>query len=72
MHTTAIQRETCLIFLNSGLKPIFHWKWGSRWLPNTNEIYTKKRTVHGQCQNFALGPNATYIPLTDVGGWRRG
>ena len=26
----------------SGLKPIFHWKWGSRWLSNANEIYTKK------------------------------
>ena len=23
------------------LKPIFHWKWGSRWAPNANEIYTK-------------------------------
>ena len=21
------------------LKPIFHWKWGSRWVPNANEIY---------------------------------
>ena len=25
------------------LKPIFHWKWGSRWLPNANEIYTQKK-----------------------------
>ena len=24
------------------LKPIFHWKWGSRWLPNANEINTKR------------------------------
>ena len=23
-------------------QPIFHWKWGWRWLPNANEIYTKK------------------------------
>ena len=23
------------------VKPIFHWKWGSRWAPNANEIYTK-------------------------------
>ena len=23
------------------LKPTFHWKWGSRWLPNANEIYTQ-------------------------------
>ena len=31
----------------------------------------KKRNVHGQRQHFALGPNATYIPLAGVGGWRR-
>ena len=36
-----------IIFLSKvrkfcSLKPIFHWKWGSRWLPNANEIYTKK------------------------------
>ena len=23
------------------LKPTFHWKWGSHWVPNANEIYTK-------------------------------
>ena len=37
--------------------PIFHWKWGSRWLPNANEMYTKKRNVHGQRKKFA-SPNA--------------
>ena len=26
---------------NKNLKPIFQWKWGSRWVPNANEIYTK-------------------------------
>ena len=31
----------------------------------------KNRNVHGQRQHFALGPNATYIPLAGVGGWRR-
>ena len=24
------------------LKPIFHWKWASHWLPDANEIYTQK------------------------------
>ena len=54
----------------SSIKPIFHRKLGSRWVPNANEIYTKKRNIHGQRQHFALGPNATYIPLTGVGVWR--
>ena len=35
--------------------PIFHWKLGSRWLPNANEIY--KKNVHGQRKTFA-SPNA--------------
>ena len=37
--------------------PIFHWKWGSPWLPNANEMYTKKKNVHGQRKKFA-SPNA--------------
>ena len=36
-------------------KPIFHWKWGSGWLPNANEICTKKWNVHGQRKKFAFG-----------------
>ena len=36
--------------------PIFHWKWGSRWVANANEIYTKKKNVHGQCKKLA-SPN---------------
>ena len=39
---------------NLGLKPIFHWKRGSCWLPNANEINTEKH-VHSQRQNFAFG-----------------
>ena len=38
-------------------QPIFHWKWGWRWLPNANEIYKKKRNVHGRRKKFA-SPNA--------------
>ena len=32
------------------LKPIFHWKWGSRWLPNQ-----MKSTKNGQRKKFAFG-----------------
>ena len=59
--------KTCREMLVSRcLKPLFHWNWGSRWLPNANEIYTKKRNIHGQ-RDMRLGPNATYIPLAHVG-----
>ena len=37
--------------------PIFLCKWGSRWLPDANEIYTKKRNLHGQRKKLA-SPNA--------------
>ena len=30
---------------------------GFRWLPNANEIYTKKRNIHGQRKELA-SPNA--------------
>ena len=36
-------------------KPIFYWKLGLRWPPNANEINNKKRNVHCQRDNFALG-----------------
>ena len=48
-------------------KPIFHWKRGSRWLPNTNEFNTKKHEVYiPNAKILRLGTNATYIPLTCV------
>ena len=53
------------------LKPIFHRKLGSRWVQTQMKSTQKKRNLHGQRQHFALGPNASYIPLTGVGGWRR-
>ena len=47
----------------SGLKPIFDWKLGLRWLQNTNEINTKKHEMYmANAKNLCLGntkvPNA--------------
>ena len=49
------------------LKSIVHWKCGSRWLPNANEIYMKNEMYMANARNLRLGPNATYIPLTRAG-----
>ena len=37
------------------VKPIFHWKWGSRWLPNGNEIYKKKIKCTWPTPEFCVG-----------------
>ena len=37
------------------LKPIFHWKWGSRWVPNPNEIYTKNMKCTWPTPVFCVG-----------------
>ena len=39
----------------SSLKPIFHWKWGLRWVPNTNEIYTKNMKYTWPTPAFCVG-----------------
>ena len=36
-------------------KPIFHWKWGSRWVPNANEIYTKNMKCTWPTPVFCIG-----------------
>ena len=36
------------------LKPIFHWKLDLRWLPNANEIDTKKKKCMWPTQTFAF------------------
>ena len=54
MKCTCPTRKFCV---GDPTPPIFHWKWGSLWLPNANEIYTHKKNVHGQCKKFA-SPNA--------------
>ena len=43
---------------------MFHRKLRSRWLPNTNEIDTKKHEVY---MANTRGPNATYIPPAHIG-----
>ena len=37
--------------------PILHWKWGSRWPPNANEMYTKEKKFTWPTQKIA-SPNA--------------
>ena len=37
------------------LKPIFHWKLGSRWLPNANEINTKNMKCTWPTPEFCIG-----------------
>ena len=54
----------------NNVRAIFHWILGSRWLPNANEIDTKKLNVHGQREPQLRGPNANYIPLARVGSTR--
>ena len=51
-----------------GIKPIFHWKWGSRWVPNTNEIYTKNMKCTWPTPAFCVGTQRN-LYSTD---WRRG
>ena len=50
------------------LKPIFHWKWGSRWVPNANEIYTKNMKCTWPTPAFCVGTQRN-LYSTD---WRRG
>ena len=51
-----------------GFKPIFHWKWGSRWLPNAKEIYTHKMKCTWPTPVFCVGTQR-HLYSTD---WRRG
>ena len=51
-----------------GVKPIFHWKWGSRWVPNANEIYTKKHEMY-MANASILRWDPTQLYSTD---WRCG
>ena len=50
------------------LKPIFHWKWGSRWVPNANEIYKKRKKCTWPMPVFCVGTQRN-LYSTD---WRRG
>ena len=37
------------------IKPIFHWKLGSRWLPNATEINAKNMKCTRPTQEFCIG-----------------
>ena len=50
------------------LKPIFHWKLGSRWIPNASEIYTKEMKYTWPTPAFCVGTQSN-LYSTD---WRRG
>ena len=50
------------------IKPIFHWKWGSRWVPNANKIYTKNMKCTWPTPVFCVGTQHN-LYSTD---WRRG
>ena len=56
------------IEISCTLKPIFHWKWGSRWVPNANEIYTKNMKYTWPTPAFCVGTQRN-LYSTD---WRRG
>ena len=57
---------TCISQKN--LKPIFHWKWGSHWVPNANEIYIKNMKCTWPTPAFCVGTQRN-LYSTD---WRRG
>ena len=59
MKSTWPTRKCCV---GAPTPPIFHWKWGSRWLPDANEIYKKKRNVHGQRKKLA-SPDGKYTNM---------
>ena len=66
---TINQRKKIMTFgTKNKLKPIFHWKWGSRWVPNANEIYTKKMKCTRPKPAFCIGTQRN-LYSTD---WRRG
>ena len=50
------------------LKPIFHWKWGSRWVPNANETYTKNIKCTWPTPAFCVGTQCNLYST----GWRWG
>ena len=47
--------------VDESVKPIFHWKWGSRWAPNANEIYTKNMKC--TCPTPAPTPEGPTPPI---------
>ena len=50
------------------LKPIFHQKLGSRWVPNANETYTKNMKCTWPTPAFCVGTQRNLYST----GWHRG
>ena len=60
--------NTAIAACGRPLKPLFHWKWGSCWVPNANEIYTKKMKCTWPTPVFCIGTQHN-LYSTD---WRQG
>ena len=54
--------------VNAELNLIFHWKWGSRWVPNANETYTKNMKCTWPTPAFCVGTQRNLYST----GWLRG
>ena len=54
LHTIVYPYSFSIHFVGR-LKPIFHWKWSSRWVPNANEIYTKNMKCTWPTPVFCVG-----------------
>ena len=71
-----LHKHTCSLFYSGllnlpklwGLKPIFHWKWGSRWVSNANETYTKNMKCTWPTPAFCVGTQRNLYST----GWRWG
>ena len=50
----------------TNVKPIFHWKWGSHWVPNAN--YTKNMKCTWPMPAFCVGTQRNLYST----GWRQG
>ena len=64
LHYSFSSHRTCI----RKLKPIFHWRWGSRWIPNANEIYTKNMKCTWPTPVFCVGTQRNLYSTY----WRRG
>ena len=56
-----------LAWYNDSVKPIFHRKLGSRWVPNANETYTKNMKCTWPTPAFCVGTQRNLYST----GWRR-
>ena len=55
MHIVSVLQGDVTCVDMETLKPIFHWKLGSHWLPNANEINTKNMKCTCPTPEFCVG-----------------